>query len=305
MRESLRSLADFYRGLAGRLESRELKGYIADSVKNMTGARQVELRLADELTDELTDEKSGAGQPNRDRLDYQLASEGHHLGEIYLYFEGSAEPNPADREIILEIMAAAAAALGAAAKYQKAVNLASLDGLTGLYNHRIFDEVFRREFAKAKRHQHGLALLSLDLDHFKVVNDSYGHQFGDLVLKSVADILTQVARATDLAARLGGEEFALLLPHTSQEQALVVATRVKSMLDHKYFDPGNGAVFHQTVSQGVAGVEHFMVKSPEDMLYLADQALYLAKREGRDAIRSVADVAPLKPAMKDGLYVFQ
>jgi diguanylate cyclase (GGDEF)-like protein len=301
MRASLRSLADFYRGLAGRLERQELKCYIADSVKNLTGASQVELRLADEKS------WPSAGQPVKDRFDYQLASEGHHLGEIYLYFEDQAEPNPGSggREIIPDIISAAAAALSAAAKYQKAVNLAALDGLTGLYNHRIFNEVFRREFAKAKRHQYGLALLSLDLDHFKAVNDSYGHQFGDQVLKSVADIITQVARATDLAARLGGEEFALLLPHTSQEQALVVAARLKFMLDHKDFDPGNGAVFHQTVSQGVAGVEYFMVKSPEDMLYLADQALYLAKREGRDTIRSVTDVAPLKQAMKDGLYVFQ
>ena len=318
-----RALSEFYRGLAGRLEGPELRSYIMDSVKRLTGARQVELCLVDSLTSstyclETHTIIGGANDAEfplpkapvsgldtvQCRLGYELSADGRHLGELYLYFDKKSDLTIRRRETMMELIAAVGRAIASVAKYQRAVSLAARDSLTGLYNRRIFNEILKREFAKAQRHNFNLSLLSLDLDHFKSVNDNYGHQTGDLVLKAVADIIADVARTTDLPARIGGEEFAIILPHTSHEQALIVAERLKSILADYDFNI-DGSAFRQTISQGLAGLEHFMVKTPEDMVYWADQALYLAKREGRDTIRVVSDL-PMTPAMKkDGAYAFQ
>ncbi|MDR1044598.1 MAG: diguanylate cyclase [Candidatus Adiutrix sp.] len=323
--ESLnRSLADFYRGLSGCLEGPELKTYIMDRVKALSGAQRVELCLTGGLAGssyclETYTLTTGESRPEQDfslppapvsgleteksRLGYELSADGLHLGEIYLYFDNEKDLRIRPPAVMAEIISAVSSALGAAGKYQKAVNLAARDPLTGLYNRRIFNEVLQREFYKAQRHNFNLSLLSIDLDHFKSVNDRHGHQTGDLVLKAVAGVISSVARGTDLPARLGGEEFAILLPHTSQEQALTVAGRLKNILAGDDFRLP-AAVGGQTISQGVAGLEHFMIKSPEDMVYWADQALYLAKREGRDSIRAVTDLS-MTPAVKDGAYAFQ
>ncbi len=320
--DQARLLADFYHGLAGRLDGQDLKSYIVDSVTGLTGARRVELCLVEGLsgasysleTHTVVGNRAGdhalppapvsGCDTNNCRLGFELSAAGRHLGEIYLYFEDKNDLAIRRRETLAEVVAAASSALNSAARYQKAVNLAARDGLTGLYNRRIFNEVLQREFAKARRHNFNLSLLTLDLDHFKSVNDNFGHQTGDLVLQDMAAIITKVSRTTDLPARIGGEEFAVILPHTSQDQARVLADRLKKMLaEHDFNLPG--IALHQTVSQGVAGLEHFMVKSPEDMLYFADQALYLAKREGRDTIRTIADL-PVPPVMQDGIaYAFQ
>lgn len=319
-----RSLASFYHGLAGRLDGADLKKYVIDSVKMLTGALRVELSLVEDMSGSsyclethainfdrkesapprgLDDSPIAEAVPDNCRLSFEMRRDERHLGEIRLYFADKDDAAIAGREILAEIVSAASAALGSAVKYQKAVNLASRDGLTGLYNRRTFNEVLKREFAQARRHRFSLSLLSLDLDHFKSVNDNFGHQTGDLVLKSVAEVITKVARATDLPARVGGEEFAIILPHTSQDQAYIVAERLRNILAESAFNL-SGAVFRQTVSQGVTGLEHFMIKSAEDMVYWADQALYLAKREGRDTIRTASDLS-IPPVIKDGPYAFQ
>ena len=319
-----RSLATFYHGLAGRLDSSDVKKYIIDSVKRLTGARRVELSLVDDLSGssyclethtinlnengpeglyEMTKSVPAEACPVKYHLSFDLCWGDQHFGEISLYFDEKNDLTIRGREMMTEVVSAASAALSSVAKYQKAVNLAARDGLTGLYNRRTFNEVLKREFAQAQRHNFSLSLLSLDLDHFKSVNDNFGHQTGDMVLKSVAKVISNVARTTDLPARVGGEEFAILLPHTNQEQAYIVAERLKNILAESAFNL-SGTVFRQTISQGVVGLEHFMVKSAEDMVYWADQALYLAKREGRDTIRTAADL-PMTPVIKDGPYAFQ
>ena len=314
------ALASFYHGLAGRLDCADVKKYLIDSVKRLTGARRVELSLADELsgasyclethTINFNDGEAGhicdfsrEAKPAKGRLSFDLRRGDQHFGEITLYFDDKSDLTISSRETMREVVSAASGALGSVARYQKAVNLAARDSLTGLYNRRIFNEVLQREFAQAQRHKFNLSLLSLDLDHFKSVNDNFGHQTGDRVLKSVAKVISNVARLTDLPARVGGEEFAIILPHTSQDQAYIVAERLKKALAESAFNL-SGTVFRQTISQGLAGLEHFMIKSAEDMVYWADQALYLAKREGRDTIRTASDL-PMTPVIKDGPYAFQ
>jgi len=319
--EASKDLSELYRGLCGRLEAQDLKNYIVESCKAITGARKVELNLSDlfagssynlethvPISIDLTDctDQSGADNctlTSREyHLDYELAANGHDLGEMKFIFSNEADLKIRRQEDLVEMIMAISNALGASASHNKAVKLAAHDALTGLYNRRIFNELLKREFAKSQRHNYPLTLIVMDLDHFKKVNDTYGHQAGDEVLKTVSNTIQTVARNTDFPARLGGEEFALLLTHTTQEQAKVLAERLRKSLAEISFEVG-GKIFHQTISQGISGLEHFMAKSPEDMLYWADQSLYLAKREGRDTIRMVSDL-PMTPIMKDG-YAFQ
>ena len=160
--------------------------------------------------------------------------------------------------------------------------LSSTDGLTGVHNHRHFQERLREEFRRAQRYDDALSLILLDLDHFKDVNDRFGHAAGDRVLREVASALQQGVRDTDLVARYGGEEFAVLLPRTHLTCALTVAERVRREL--RALRPGDEGRLQVTASLGVSSFPHRAVLSPEQLLLTADEALYQAKREGRDRV---------------------
>jgi two-component system cell cycle response regulator len=161
--------------------------------------------------------------------------------------------------------------------------LAITDPLTGLFNRRRFDDVLRREFALTKRYSTPLSCLMVDVDYFKRINDLYGHDAGDRVLKGVAGRLTARLREVDVAARFGGEEFAILLPQTPKPGALVVAERMAAAVrrDHFEFDEGSASV---TVSIGVAESQDVTGNAPEGLVKAADSALYLAKSRGRDQV---------------------
>jgi len=161
------------------------------------------------------------------------------------------------------------------------------DGLTGLYNHRHFQELLRTEMARARRYGQPLACLMLDLDHFKDVNDTYGHPFGDRVLKRLAATLTDVAREVDIIARYGGEEFVVVLPNTDREGARRLAERVRSSVSENTLAfEGEGVT--TTVSIGVATHHDPGVEDEQDLVKRADAALYRAKHNGRDQV-CVAD----------------
>jgi diguanylate cyclase (GGDEF)-like protein len=158
---------------------------------------------------------------------------------------------------------------------------ADRDGLTHIYNRRTFDERLVHELKRRQRYGHNLALLMVDLDHFKSINDSYGHQAGDEVLRRVGRILQESLRSTDLAARYGGEEFAVLLPHTSEKDACRLAERIRSSIESEVFMQ-DGEQFRVTASIGVASVEAGSLDRDGDLVLKADQALYEAKRNGRN-----------------------
>lgn len=157
------------------------------------------------------------------------------------------------------------------------------DGLTGLYNHRHFQELLRTEFARAVRYGQSLACLMVDLDHFKLVNDTYGHPFGDEVLKQIAHVLISEARKVDVVARYGGEEFVLLLPNTEISGARVVADRICAQV-------GQTTVTHDgvgvavTLSVGVATSSDSRCTNEKTLVKLADSAMYQAKRSGRNRV---------------------
>lgn len=157
------------------------------------------------------------------------------------------------------------------------------DGLTGAFNHRHFWQVLRRDFLLAQRHGTDLSCLIIDLDFFKLVNDTHGHLFGDKVLKGVARRIREKVRHTDVVSRYGGEEFTVLLPSTDIAGALVIAENIRSGLERSVFRNGKETV-RITVSIGVASLKGDAPDSPQQLLGFADSALYESKSAGRNRV---------------------
>ncbi|UCD77865.1 MAG: GGDEF domain-containing response regulator, partial [Desulfobacterales bacterium] len=166
---------------------------------------------------------------------------------------------------------------------KKLAELSTRDELTGLYNRRFFDEALEREIARARRYGSDLVLCMLDLDHFKKVNDTYGHAAGDSVLSEVSKMLKNCIRKSDFVGRYGGEEFAILLPNTGPEQARIVSEKFRRMVAGHHFGH-NGSRFQLTVSLGIAAYNRISDPSSDQLVEFADQALYRAKREGRNRV---------------------
>ncbi len=153
------------------------------------------------------------------------------------------------------------------------------DSLTGLYNRRYFEEYLNKEVRRALRQKQPFSIIGLDLDHLKEINDKYGHAYGDLAIKTVANVLKKNARAIDTAARMGGEEFNVILPGVESEGAMIAAERIRKALEEENLD----TIGHITASIGVATfLEHS--DNIEDILELTDQAMYTSKRNGRNRV---------------------
>ncbi len=171
------------------------------------------------------------------------------------------------------------------------------DGLTGLANRRSFDEAIEQEWQRSRRHHETLALLLIDIDHFKKHNDNHGHQAGDECLRLVARTLASTARrAGDLPARYGGEEFAVLLPASSIEGAAALAERIRVAVEQlrlPYLEASAGR--HVSVSVGVAACVPGQAGTPSSLVAAADEALYQAKAVGRNQV-IVASAAPAEKA---------
>lgn len=161
---------------------------------------------------------------------------------------------------------------------EKLAGLATTDGLTGLNNHRSFQEYLEREFAIARRNGSPLSLVLLDVDHFKRFNDEFGHQAGDEVLRGVAKALESAARDSDFLARYGGEEFVIVLPGADFAQSILAAERFRSVIEACEW-PYQSV----TASFGVATLDE-SIKDREKLIAVADSALYKAKRNGRNRV---------------------
>ena len=161
--------------------------------------------------------------------------------------------------------------------------LAVTDALTGLYNRRYFERHLNLMLGKAQEQGRDLALMILDIDHFKAVNDTHGHDIGDAVLREFAARLKRNIRGVDLACRFGGEEFVVLMPDTDFGQADAVAERVRQSIAEKTFEVGTARPLVVTVSVGVS-LNESVVDTPEGLIKRADVALYRAKREGRNRV---------------------
>jgi diguanylate cyclase (GGDEF)-like protein len=162
--------------------------------------------------------------------------------------------------------------------------LSSTDGLTGLANRRTFDEFLSREWSRLRRSEEPLSVLLVDVDHFKILNDTEGHQQGDHCLVEIGKVMRCMAkRETDLVARYGGEEFAIVLPATNTADAMQFAESVRqAILGLRLNNPQSPVLPLLTISIGVGTEEHGGAGSVEEFLAAVDRALYAAKRSGRN-----------------------
>ena len=161
--------------------------------------------------------------------------------------------------------------------------MAHTDALTNMFNRRVFMQRLGEEFERVRRHGSVLSVLIYDLDHFKNINDTYGHDVGDAVLVAVSDVTSEIKRLTDVACRLGGEEFALLLPETDQAGATQLANRLREAIEAYPYKRSCGEDMQVTASIGVATVTQRNA-GPEKILKVADRALYQAKNSGRNRV---------------------
>ncbi|TDR41243.1 diguanylate cyclase (GGDEF)-like protein [Tahibacter aquaticus] len=171
--------------------------------------------------------------------------------------------------------------------HEELYQLATSDPLTGLYNRRQFQELMEKEILRATRHARALSLALVDIDHFKPINDRHGHPAGDGVIRGIAQLLRHNARADQLIARIGGEEFALVYAEQSLAEATAAAERLRKAIAASPFDLG-GAPAAVTVSIGVAQWQRGM-SSLADLMRVADEQLYRAKKEGRNRVCRVVD----------------
>lgn len=160
--------------------------------------------------------------------------------------------------------------------------LSITDPLTSLYNRRHFDEVLQSEAMRCRRYKHPLSLCIMDIDHFKLINDEYGHTTGDIVLKELGRMLQNHLRETDTIARYGGEEFAAILPETDSETAQMIADRLRRTVALHSFETHAGSL-HITISMGIKSVSQCQIDTLE-LIDQADAALYEAKRAGRNRV---------------------
>ena len=167
-------------------------------------------------------------------------------------------------------------------QYNEKDFMSVLDGLTGLYNRRQFEIGLEQEYNRTKRHPSDFSLAIMDIDFFKKVNDTYGHQYGDYVLKTVADLLKQSFRKTDLLYRYGGEEMVIIMPETNIEGAIIPVQRLRRMVEDYDFEY-NGVKSKVTISIGLT-MNYQEFNSAADLLKSADDALYKAKEDGRNRV---------------------
>ena len=224
-----------------------------------------------------------------------LVSEGEHIGYLAAYSRsGAPELDAAGRGELEELALRAGPAIENARRFREARQLADLDALTGLHNRRFFHETLVREVARAQRYSRSLALIVLDLDDFKAINDRIGHLAGDDVLASAAEQVRDIVRSADVACRVGGDEFAVILP----ESGLVDADQLYRRLEAAVSSGSIGQAGRLHLSAGVTEL-----RPDNDAVTLfqrADQALYRAKAAGKGTMVAVAADAGPTAAPPDG-----
>lgn len=239
----------------------------------------------DDLTRDPSHRGYPAGHPQmRTFLGVAIRSGNRLLGKLHLTEKENGVPfTEEDEALVIALARDAALAIDKAKLLEKVEALATTDALTGLANRRVFEQRLTDELDRSNRYGHSLGLLMADVDDFKRVNDTYGHAVGDVVLQAIASILRRSVREIDLCVRYGGEEFAVILPHTDKEGGLPVAERIRKAVTTVPIVAGDDPAMTMTLSIGVATYPEDG-KTPDQLVHAADVALYRAKHLGKNRV---------------------
>jgi diguanylate cyclase (GGDEF)-like protein len=228
-------------------------------------------------------EPAGVPTAPEDLITLPLRAGGQMFGLLVLYRAKGRALGKDQVQALYASINHLALALKNAALFNQVKIRADHDGLTRIHNRRAFDERLIDELRRHQRYRHAMSLLMVDIDHFKNINDRYGHLVGDHVLREVGRILSETLRSTDFTARYGGEEFVVILPQTAEEQARVLAERLRGAIAEARF-VHEGEAFSITVSIGVSAMQPGALTRRKDLLEKADKALYQAKHLGRNQV---------------------
>jgi diguanylate cyclase (GGDEF)-like protein len=230
---------------------------------------------------ERNDPKHRLFEESRSTMTIPLVSFGQTLGVLVLDGRTTSAFNHADIQSLESVADICATAIQNANYVERVKQLAYLDGLTGIFNRRYFELRIIEEIERARRFEAGMAVIMVDIDHFKNLNDEFGHLLGDEVLRQVSSLFNSQLRKIDVVCRYGGEEFAILLSQTSRDRALSVADKLRRTVQLWQFP---GVPRSVTISGGV-GIFCDHGNSRDELVNAADSALYLAKKEGRNRVR--------------------
>ena len=253
-------------------KSAELKEIIQTSEMGQT-LKFIAPDIDDEIIEEIVQ-----NNPSKSIINVPLYTRNSHYGWFNV-FSSREDLTTGETDFLTIFAQQIEMAITIAGLFEEVKAQAVTDGLTGLYNRRYFEEYLKKEVKRALRQQQAFSIIGLDLDHLKQINDQYGHAYGDLAIKTVAEVLKKNARSIDTAARMGGEEFNVILPGVDSQGAMIAAERIRKALEAEKLD----TIDHVTASIGVATfLEHS--DSIEDVLELTDQAMYQSKRNGRNQV---------------------
>jgi diguanylate cyclase (GGDEF)-like protein len=238
-----------------------------------------------------------SGTPPENYLCLPLAAYGETLGIVYVECASSGIAAMVDANLgalqqMVELASIGIAGLNLRSKLE---HQSIRDSLTGLYNRHFMEIALDRELRRATRHQQTLAVLVLDIDYFKAFNDTYGHEAGDVVLREVAGTMRQTIRSEDIVCRFGGEEFVVILPELSTEEAVARAESLRHMVSEIRLHYRGEPLNEVTISIGVA-MYPYNADTVEQLLWVADRALYEAKHQGRNRVILAEQVPAEQPA---------
>lgn len=276
-----RSLSEVQRDLSARLQTSleidRLLGFFLNEIRGLAPVSGLTYRHSD------TDFQLTIGEAEGFALSHSLSHQADCLGELILFSHDRFSDVAFGQ--LEDLIGSLLFPVRNALLYRRAVQASLKDPLTGVGNRVALEQSLARETELTRRHGQPMSIVMLDMDHFKNLNDSYGHQAGDAALKATALLLKEQLRNVDMVFRFGGEEFILVLSNTSTEAAAVVAERIRAAIQNLRLLVGDKQV---RLSASLGYGTYKQCESQEDLLRRVDQALYQAKREGRNRMQAAS-----------------